>query len=134
MATPTTPIPENDQVTVLDASALLAFAQGEPGADIVEAALTAGAMCSAANWSEVAQVVTARTGSFDLVRALITSYDVSIEPVTIADAERAAQLWQPGSGLSLGDRLCLALAQRMDCAVLTADRAWGSDERVRQIR
>lgn len=134
MTTPTTPTPEGDQVTVLDASALLAFAQGEPGADIVEAALIAGAMCSAANWSEVAQVVTARSGSFDLVRALITSYDLRIEPVTIDDAERAAARWRHGSGLSLADRLCLALADRMGAWVLTADRAWGTEAGIRQIR
>ena len=29
-------------------------------------------------------------------------------------------------GLSLGDRVCLALAQDLDCPVLTADRAWES--------
>ena len=44
-------------MTVLDASALLAFLQGEPGADLVEASLHAGAVCGAANWSEVAQKV-----------------------------------------------------------------------------
>lgn len=126
--------PHTDQVNVLDASALLAFAQDEPGADVVEAALHAGAVCSAANWSEIAQVTAARGGSFDLVRALLGSYRLRIEPVTIDDAERAAQLWRRGSGLSLGDRLCLALAHRMECEVLTADRAWGSGGRIRQIR
>ena len=37
-------------------------------------------------------------------------------------------------GLSLADRLCLAAAERLDEAVLTADAAWGVDGRVRQIR
>ena len=35
-----------------------------------------------------------------------------------------ARLWHRGSGLSLGDRFCLALAKRLDCPALTADRAW----------
>ena len=39
---------------VLDASAILAFLQGEDGAAEVDAALEAGALCGAANWSEVA--------------------------------------------------------------------------------
>ncbi len=38
----------------LDASALLAFLHGEPGADAVEAVLR-GAAISAVNWSEVLQ-------------------------------------------------------------------------------
>jgi ribonuclease VapC len=29
-----------------------------------------------------------------------------------------------GAGLSLGDRLCLATAQRLPARVMTADRAW----------
>lgn len=119
---------------VLDASALLAFIQGETGAEEVEAALTSDARCSAANWSEVAQVVIERAGSFDLVRGLLMNYGLVIEPVTVPDAETAAALWRRGSGLSLGDRLCLALAERLGADVLTADRAWGDSPGVRQIR
>lgn len=119
---------------VLDASALLVFVQGEKGADEVEAALTSGARCGAANWSEVAQKVLAATRDWDLVRALLTSYDLQVEPVSVEDGEWAARRWRRGEGLSLGDRLCLALAARLDVDVLTADTAWGSDGRVRQIR
>jgi PIN domain nuclease of toxin-antitoxin system len=36
--------------------------------------------------------------------------------------------------LSLADRLCLALAERLSAEVLTADRAWGRAGRIRQIR
>lgn len=121
-------------MTVIDASALLVFIQDEPGAHEVEACLEAQGVCSAANWSEVAQVVIARTGSFDLVRTLMRSYGLIIEPVTASDAERAASMWRRGSGLSLADRLCLALAARLEAEVLTADRAWGSGSGVRQIR
>ncbi len=41
-----------------------------------------------------------------------------------ADAEVAADLWRKGTGLSLADRLCLALGLRMDLPVATADAAW----------
>jgi len=53
-----------------------------------------------------------------------------VEPVGQPDAERAAELWTVGSGLSLGDRLCLAVAERLGSKALTADRAWPNDDRV----
>ena len=119
---------------VLDASAVLAFLQGEPGSDEVEAALIRGARCGAANWSEVAQQIRATGRDWDLVRALLVSYDIRIEAVVADDAENAAERWRPGEGLSLADRLCLALGSRLGLDVLTADTAWGSAAGVRQIR
>jgi PIN domain nuclease of toxin-antitoxin system len=119
---------------VLDASALLAFVQGEDGADLVDDALTAGAVCGAANWSEVAQKVIAADRDWELVRALLVSYDLIVEPVSIDDAESAARRWRRGDGLSLADRLCLAVGDRLDADVLTADASWGSRDRIHQIR
>jgi ribonuclease VapC len=119
---------------VLDASALLAFLQGEDGADVVEEQLTGSAVCGAANWSEVAQKVLAADRDWDLARALLLSYDLQVEPVTIDDAEGAARRWKAGDGLSLGDRLCLALAERTGGSAWTADKAWGTGTGVRQIR
>lgn len=121
-------------MTVLDASALLAFLQAEPGADDVESALIEGGQCATVNWSEVAQKVRAHGRDWELARALLASYDLALEPVTVADAESAAQRWSPGSGLSLADRLCLALGDRLDADVMTADTAWRTAGRVRQIR
>ena len=66
---------------VLDASAILAFVQDEEGADTVEAELLAGACCGSANWSEVAQKVLAADRDWGLVRSLLMSYAVAIEPV-----------------------------------------------------
>ena len=119
---------------VVDASAILAFVQGEDGADVVEAAIANGPVCGAADWSEVAQKVLAAGRDWDLVRALLVSYDVRVEPVLVDDAEWAARRWRGGEGLSLADRLCLALAERVDADVLTADAQWGSGGRVRQVR
>lgn len=121
-------------MNVLDASALLAFVQGEAGSDDVERELEAGAVCGAANWSEVAQKVRAAGRDWDLVRALLVSYPLTVEPVIEADAEVAARRWQRGEGLSLADRLCLALGDRLGTEVVTADRSWGSKGRIRQIR
>ena len=119
---------------VLDASALLAFLQGEAGAEAVEGALEGGARCGAANWSEVAQKVLAAGRDWDLARALLTSYSLVIEDVTANDAEWAAARWRRGEGLSLADRLCLALADRLEGEAWTTDASWGEPAGIRQIR
>ena len=119
---------------MLDASAILAFLQGEPGADLVEERLLAAARCAAVNWSEVAQKVRAAGRDWDLARALLLSYAVVVEPVTQEDGEWAAARWRPGEGLALADRLCLALGERLSMVTVTADIAWGSSESVVQIR
>jgi PIN domain nuclease of toxin-antitoxin system len=121
-------------VNVFDASALLTFLQGEPGADRVEGALKDGGACGAANWSEVAQKIRAHGRNWDLSRSLLLSYGVNVETVTVADAEWAARRWASGEGLSLADRLCLALGDRLDADIWTADQAWGTGGRIRQVR
>ena len=118
---------------VVDASALLAFLQGEPGADRVEEILD-DSVIGAANWSEVAQKVRASGADWGIASGLLLSYRLKVEPVSRRDAEAAAESWRRGSGLSLGDRLCLALARRLDLPVLTADRAWEESERIEQLR
>lgn len=119
---------------VFDASALLAFLQGEPGADVVEAALADGGHCGAANWSEIAQKVRAHGRDWDSARALLGAFGVRVEPVSVPDAEWAAARWRAGEGLSLADRLALALGSRLGVQVWTADAVWGTGDGVRQIR
>jgi ribonuclease VapC len=121
-------------VNVFDASALLTYLQGEQGAAQVEEALGNGGACGAANWSEVAQKVRAHGRNWDLSRSLLASYGIKIEAVTVTDAEWAARRWTPGEGLSLPDRLCMALGDRLDADVWTADKAWGTGGRIRQVR
>ena len=71
---------------------------------------------------------------WDLARALLASYGLHLEPVSVEDAEQAAVTWTSGSSLSLADRLCLALGRRLNAIVYTADTGWGSGETIRQIR
>jgi PIN domain nuclease of toxin-antitoxin system len=123
---------------VLDASALLAFLQGEPGADLVQLVLERSAI-STANWSEVCQRAIARQVEIADLREDVIGLGVELFPLGAADAEQAASLWPAThpSGLSLGDRACLALAQRLGVPALTADRSWLSlrlDLEVRFIR
>lgn len=118
---------------VVDSSALLAYLQGEPGADLVRTTISDGAVVSAANWSEVAQKLR-RADTWEVARALLLSYPIQIASVNVDDAEAAAAMWVPGSPLSLADRLCLALAGRLELPVLSADRDWFALQGVIPVR
>ncbi len=113
---------------VLDASALLAWLHGEPGAEIVEAALSRSVI-SSVNWAEVLQKIIARgMREPEDVGEDLQYLGLDVMPFTVDDAERAARLWSMSrqAGLSLGDRACLSLAQRLDLIALTADRRWAT--------
>lgn len=109
---------------VIDASAVLALLNGEPGADAVAVALGASVI-SAVNWSEVIQKVTERgLSSADLADEM-EALGLAIVPFEVAHAQRAAELWAGGArSISLADRACLATASVTGLDVLTADRAW----------
>jgi ribonuclease VapC len=119
---------------VLDASAMLAYLFKEPGSDAVEGALLVGAVCSAVNYSEVAQKVSAADADWGTAAGVLEAMGLQVVNATAADALAAAQRWRPGTALSLADRFCLATAARLGVPALTADRAWGEHEGVRQIR
>ena len=74
--------------------------------------------------SLVAQKIRAHGRNWDLSRSLLVSYRVQVEAVTADDAEWAARRWTPGKGLSLVDRLLMALGDRLDADIWTADQAW----------
>jgi ribonuclease VapC len=59
-----------------------------------------------------------------IVGRLLSSFGLTVIDVTDADAKMAADLWQPGTGLSLADRLCLALGVRKRLPVATTDATW----------
>ena len=110
---------------VLDSSCLLASVFQEPGGEKVRA-LLAGAMMSAVNWSEFVQKA-AQYGVDTLgMRSDAEGAGLRIMPVTVDLAEAAAALWPVGKkvGLSLGDRMCLALAQQYRATAYTTDVAW----------
>jgi PIN domain nuclease of toxin-antitoxin system len=111
-------------MNVFDASALLAYLQGEAGSDAVREQLEVGGVCGAANWAEIAQRVRAAGADWALARSLLSSFDLTVEPVTEEDAEQAASLWRKGAGLSLADRLCLAVAARLGATAWSADAQW----------
>lgn len=110
---------------VLDASALLAAIRAEPGGAAVRARAS-GSAISAVNLSEVMQVALREGRPVDGASGVLVALGIQIVPLGEPDARRAAELW-PGTrraGLSLADRCCLALAERLGATALTADRAW----------
>ena len=110
---------------VLDASALLAYLQREPGSDAIGKALP-GAQFSTVNWAEVVQKVPNQDMGGLGLRGALESLGLSFEPFSAVQAEIAGQLREATKalGLSLGDRACLALGMDRDALVYTADRAW----------
>ncbi len=111
---------------VLEASALLVFLNGEPGAHVVRPLLD-GAGVSAVNWAEILQKALHRNVDVDRMAADLADMGTTILPFTEEHADVAARLWfdiRP-KGLSLADRACLALAAAHAVPVWTADRVWG---------
>jgi ribonuclease VapC len=123
---------------VLDSSAVLAVMKREPGADIVIAA-TESSILSAVNAGEVVSKLIER--GLEPIEAVVSLKEFGCAIVAV-DAElglRAGELIAVtrSKGLSLGDRICLALAEREGVPALTADRAWtelGLDIKVSLIR
>ena len=110
---------------VLDASALLAYLQGEAGADLVRTVL-GQAVISTVNWAEVVQKAGATAEEIEALRADIKLLGLAILPFTTVQAEIAGGLRRSTAalGLSLGDRACLALGIDTESTVYTADRVW----------
>lgn len=109
---------------VLDASAVLAAIHGEAGGATVEPRLNGGKL-STVNLAEVAQRLNDQWPD-DLVVSVLSGLPCDVVAFDEALALRTGLLRRltRARGLSLGDRACLALAERLGLAVLTADRAW----------
>jgi PIN domain nuclease of toxin-antitoxin system len=112
-------------VAVLDASAVLALIQKEPGGAQVVGYLQGGCM-SAANYAEVLFVLGRAGIEIGVAQGLIAALRIEVVPMTAEIAATAATLGATGSryGLSLGDRACLATAADRNVPVVTADRVW----------
>jgi PIN domain nuclease of toxin-antitoxin system len=110
---------------VLDSSAILAHLNGEPGAERVAEHL-GDALISAVNLAEIVTKLVERGASLALIRPALSRYGLAVVPFDEDLAERSGALRAKTKafGLSLGDRACLALADRSKLPVLTADRMW----------
>ena len=115
------------QACVLDASAIIAFLQGEPGGEEVQLALQSQhCVVTAANQAEIIAKALDRGVSTNAIQTILAELAYVVIDIKAEDGIKAGYLratTRP-AGLSLGDRLCLAVAQRLKALVLTADRPW----------
>ena len=111
---------------VLDASAILAMLNDEPGAEKITPELLSRATVSAVNLAEVHTMLVREGGDPDESWTLTVDPISDIEPFTAAQARIAGTLIKKtrSLGLSLGDRACLALAIALEAPVYTTDRLW----------
>ena len=112
--------------TVIDSSSVLALLQNEAGADVVAAAIAAGALIVSVNLSEVVARLAGEGIAEQAIKERLAQLALQ---VVVFDAELAFRtgMLRPGTraaGLSLGDRACLALALERNLPALTADRNW----------
>jgi len=134
-------VAESGPASVLDASALMAVLHSEDGASVVIEAIGEGAAVSVVNWAEVLSKLAEagkdpKVATAELRRAEGSRRALSIEPLTAADCLALARL-RPltrRQGLSLADRACLALAERLDAPALTADRKWLEADVVAEVQ
>jgi len=110
---------------VLDSSAILAVLNGEAGAELVIPML-ATAVASTVNVAEVLGKLIDRGGSLDDAMQALDAIDLDVVDYDLALAQRTASLrTEPANrSLSLGDRACLALAEREGVPALTCDQSW----------
>jgi ribonuclease VapC len=110
---------------VLDATALLALLNEEPGKDLVEEAI-GDCSISAVNYCEVIGKLIDAGVPDDDARHTVDLLNIEIVDFDANLAFRAASLWLATKrfGLSLGDRCCLALGLARKATVLTSDRNW----------
>ncbi len=117
----------------LDASSVLAFLFDEPGANVVKGFLDDGSALSAVNWAEVLSKLAERGEDPEqvterLIEQGVLGVSLTIVPLDEVQARQIARLRlvTRATGLSLGDRACLALAHVVGVPAVTADRAWAT--------
>jgi PIN domain nuclease of toxin-antitoxin system len=111
---------------VLDASAILAVINAEPGAEKLTSDLLADAVASAVNLAEVQTKLVSRGWTSDDAWEDATSPIREVLPFDEEQARMAGDLVTQTRhlGLSLGDRACLALGIALKVPVYTAEKAW----------
>ena len=94
----------------------------------VNDAIRDGAVILSVNLAEVVTTMVNRSMSDVDIRRILHAVDLVVVPFDEELAYRAGLLRSAtrSAGLSLGDRACLALAERLGVPALTADRLWGT--------
>jgi ribonuclease VapC len=111
---------------VLDASALMAILNSEPGAEKLTPQIMSTAATSTVNLAEVHGKFVQWGFSPDDAWVAANAAIHEAVAFTVEQAKTAGDLvlQTRGLGLSLGDRACLALGIALRAPVYTADRSW----------
>lgn len=110
---------------VLDSSAILGVLWHERGWEGV-ARVMRRSLVSVVNEAEVISVLIQRGDAPEKALEAVQSLPYRLVDLDQQLARRAGMLWRDFKkrGLSLGDRCCLALAEREKLPALTSDRRW----------
>jgi ribonuclease VapC len=123
---------------VLDSSALLACLNQEAGGEAV-VDMVAGALLCTVNLAETMTVLVRQGASKEKALEILQLWDFQVVDFERSLAEETGALIAQtrSTGLSLGDRACLALARVRNLPAVTADRSWSGVEvgvRIQLIR
>ena len=110
---------------VLDSSAIMAVLRRETGFERV-ASVLARSLVSVVNEAEVVTVLIRQGDPAEKALQIVRQLPYQAIDLDRHLAQRSGALWQAfkPKGLSLGDRCCLALAERERLPVLTSDQRW----------
>lgn len=110
---------------VFDSSAVLSIIGSEKGGEGAEALINQ-AVISVISVSEIINVLCRNGMEFEMAREIVAEIVPNTVECSYNDAVLAAKIKAENAklGLSLGDSLCLALAYRMKCPVVTSDKIW----------
>jgi PIN domain nuclease of toxin-antitoxin system len=124
---------------VLDASALLALLQQEPGGEMVKSILNRAVM-SAVNIAEVLIRLERLEIVSEEALPLIEDAVNEIIPFDLKQASEVAELQKHvrHKGISLGNKACIALGIKLNAEIYTADKIWSQldleNAKIKQIR
>jgi len=111
---------------VIDSSALIAFLKDESFSLNELEAILPQAVISSVNACEVATVLARLRMPISTIDELINETIGDVIPFDRELSLATASLWEFNKpyGLSLGDRACIALGQKMKLHIYTADKIW----------
>lgn len=104
---------------------MLALLNREPGWELITRQLAdSDATMSAVNYAEVLQKAARQGVAAEDVDLGMDALGLTVSPFSRLDGRLAASFYRHGSGLSLADRVCLALARSLSAPAYTADHLW----------
>ena len=119
---------------VVDSSALLAVVQRERGAEAVES-VEGDLVVSPVILAETLSIAAERGFDVAAVEQDLMNMGLKIYNVVDEDVRRVIEMHGLAKlNISLADRFCLALAQRLGLPTLTGDRAWARLELPIEVR